>query len=273
MVLDPPREKVDVTLMIIFSFIPILGIYAAWRIQKFWMLLLIEIGISFVFGIAIIPLAFFLPELSIFIGLAVGIGANVILVKHFAEKYNDKIAPGETKSEKITNYIMPKATPVKTPNTSKNSTDFSALKRIFGKKAILVGVIVAISIFGVIHALSYNVVIMSTEGMEPIIQKNDLVYYEKTPFNQIEIGDLIVYENRGLIWVHQVIEDGVIEVIVQNSYDERNFVGSYQYMGKVTSITPDTGISSIAKPHIVMILMTIGFFIPIVILNLIRIRK
>ena len=91
MVLDPPKEKVDVTLMIIFSFIPILGIYAAWRIQKFWMILLIEMGISIVFGVAIIPIAFILPEMSMFIGLAVGIGINVILVKHFAEKYNEKL--------------------------------------------------------------------------------------------------------------------------------------------------------------------------------------
>jgi len=69
MVLDPPKEKVDVTLMIIFSFIPILGIYAAWRIQKFWMILLIEMAISIVFTIAIIPVAFILAEMSMFIGL------------------------------------------------------------------------------------------------------------------------------------------------------------------------------------------------------------
>ena len=46
MILDPSRQKVNVTRMIIFSFIPILAIYAGWRIQKFWVLLRIRIVVG-----------------------------------------------------------------------------------------------------------------------------------------------------------------------------------------------------------------------------------
>jgi len=50
MVWDPPRQKVNVTRMIIYSFIPILAIYAGWRIQKFWILA----AINFVIGIGVV---------------------------------------------------------------------------------------------------------------------------------------------------------------------------------------------------------------------------
>lgn len=91
MVWDPPREQVNVTRMIIYSFIPILSIYAGWRIQKFWLLfgisLLIGIGVQFPIDLMPFPYALMVP-------LAISVVISIIVVKHFAQKYNEKIILG-----------------------------------------------------------------------------------------------------------------------------------------------------------------------------------
>jgi hypothetical protein len=89
MVLDPPRRKVNVTRMIIFSFIPILAIYAGWRIQKFWVLF----GISIVVGWGIsMPIDMIIPyPYAYLVSFAASIAISVYVVRYFARKYNEKI--------------------------------------------------------------------------------------------------------------------------------------------------------------------------------------
>ena len=91
MVWDPPKQKVNVTKMIIFSFIPILGIYAAWRIQKFWLLVILGLVVSVGLGITLAPLSLASPELSYVISVIGSIIINILIVKYFAEKYNETI--------------------------------------------------------------------------------------------------------------------------------------------------------------------------------------
>ena len=94
MVLDPPRQKVNVTRMIIYSFIPILVIYAGWRIQKFWVLL----GISIVAGWGIsMPIDMIIPyPYAYLVSFAVSIAISVYVVRYFARKYNEKIGSLES---------------------------------------------------------------------------------------------------------------------------------------------------------------------------------
>lgn len=91
MVWDPPKQKVNVTRMIIYSFIPILGIYAAWRIQKFWLLVILGLVVSVGLGITLTPLSLASPELSYVISVIGSIIINILIVKYFAEKYNETI--------------------------------------------------------------------------------------------------------------------------------------------------------------------------------------
>ena len=91
MVWDPPKQKVNVTRMIIYSFIPILGIYAAWRIQKFWLLIILGLVVSVGLGITLTPLSLASPELSYVITVMGSIIINILIVKYFAEKYNETI--------------------------------------------------------------------------------------------------------------------------------------------------------------------------------------
>ena len=92
MVWDPPKQKVDVTRMIIYSFIPILSIYAGWRIQKFWLLVVI----NFVLGLGIsVPMQLLFPfPFGLVLSLGIEILVSVFVVKHFAEEYNEKVNDG-----------------------------------------------------------------------------------------------------------------------------------------------------------------------------------
>ncbi len=91
MVWDPPKQQVNVNRMIIYSFIPILSIYVGWRIQKFWVLLGINIGLSLL-------LRFFLPE---YIILFVTIPLSVLIVRYYAIKYNETIIHNNSGGQQI----------------------------------------------------------------------------------------------------------------------------------------------------------------------------
>ena len=90
MVLDPTLEKVNVKRMMIYSLIPLLLIYAGWRIQKFWVLIGINLLAGFTLGfisdIIFIPLHF-VYAISFFINALI----SVYAVRYFAKMYNEKL--------------------------------------------------------------------------------------------------------------------------------------------------------------------------------------
>jgi len=89
MIPKPPRQEVNVTRMIIYSFIPILSIYAGWRIEKFWILVGINLLVGFVLGI---PLQFLVTEpWGNMISIPISIIISIYVVRHFARKYNEEI--------------------------------------------------------------------------------------------------------------------------------------------------------------------------------------
>jgi hypothetical protein len=89
-VLDPTPEKVNIRRMMIYSLIPLLSIYAGWRIQKFWVLVGINFLAGFVLGFVsdaiFIPL-YFVYAISFFINAVI----TLTVVRYFARKYNEKI--------------------------------------------------------------------------------------------------------------------------------------------------------------------------------------
>ncbi len=91
MVWDPPKKEVNVTRMIIYSFIPILAVYAGWRIQKFWVIGAIQLLVGY--GL-IFPIELFFEVMGIpgyLISIPISIVMTIYIVKHYAKKYNEKI--------------------------------------------------------------------------------------------------------------------------------------------------------------------------------------
>ena len=101
MVWDPTPEQVSVKRMMIFSLVPILSIYALWRIQKFWLITLISIPISF--GMQLLMTAASVTvesapiagALLVLVVLGSYIAICLLLVRHYAQKYNEKIMNGK----------------------------------------------------------------------------------------------------------------------------------------------------------------------------------
>jgi len=276
MVWDPPKQKVDVTRMIIYSFIPILGIYAIWRIQKFWLFLILEIVMSFVVGVTLIPLGFIAPELISIVAFPLGILINILLVKYFAEKYNESLGHISHKEsdEKITNYMEKDSTPVPISNSNKDSrNNANELKKIFNKKSLIVGSLVVLGIFLVLHAVSYNTLLMANDGMYPTIKKNDLVRYDNTSLKDVVVGDIVVYEDvsRGTLWIHRVIQESDTELVVQSEKSTDKYVvtniANYDYIGKVTSIYENNSlIRIIMNPGMFLLILGLGFAVPVILL-------
>lgn len=73
----------------LYSLVPILSIYAGWRIEKFWLLLLI----NFIIGIPI-GIVFSVTKTG-WAGWIVGVGVQVaislFLVRYFAIRYNEEL--------------------------------------------------------------------------------------------------------------------------------------------------------------------------------------
>lgn len=92
MVWDPPKKPVNVTRMMIYSLIPILSIYAGWRIQKFWLFFIV----NFIVGVATGFVSSALEEAGdlyagIILSLAVSISVSLFLVRKFSIEYNERI--------------------------------------------------------------------------------------------------------------------------------------------------------------------------------------
>ena len=85
----PNKKPVNVTRMIIYSLIPFLDIYAAWRIQKFWVIAAIQLLVGFGLGF---PLESLVPyPFGYVFSISISYVTLVYFVRHFARKYNEKI--------------------------------------------------------------------------------------------------------------------------------------------------------------------------------------
>jgi hypothetical protein len=92
MVWDPPKKQVNVTRMMIYSLIPILSIYAGWRIQKFWLLFII----NFVVGVVTGFISNAMEQAGdiyagIILSLVVSIAISLFFVRKFSIEYNERI--------------------------------------------------------------------------------------------------------------------------------------------------------------------------------------
>ncbi len=88
MIPQPPRQEVSITRMTIYSVLPILSIYAGWRMEKFRVLFLINLAMGFASGII---LGETLDSYGSIIGWIAGITITIVLVRYFAKAYNKQI--------------------------------------------------------------------------------------------------------------------------------------------------------------------------------------
>lgn len=92
--------------MMLYSLIPILSVYAGWRIRKFWVLL----GINLVIGWGVgIPLGMVLPyPYGTIASIAIEVPISLLIVRHFAKKGRFPLARRVQENE---GRWLPEATP------------------------------------------------------------------------------------------------------------------------------------------------------------------
>lgn len=94
MVWNPKREEVSVNRMMIYSVIPFLNIYSHWRIQKFWVITIIllpfQVASQFIaeYQMQSTTQTFWIFPILV---MVVSLALNVLLTRHFAQKYNFSI--------------------------------------------------------------------------------------------------------------------------------------------------------------------------------------
>ncbi len=145
---------------------------------------------------------------------------------------------------------------------------------------VLVLVLMVISLQVVYRAFGSPLYVVSSGSMVPTLKVGDVVAIEPTPFEDVKVGDIIVFREPGFpekVIVHRVIEivdaDGERAFITKgdhNLYRDPWIVKKADYIGKVAfSIPYAGGLSIFLQPPInyviiavIIALMLIEEFMP-----------
>lgn len=116
--------------------------------------------------------------------------------------------------------------------------------------------------------------IVSSESMEPKINKGDLVFYKKPNINKLELGDTVIYKKQSsdgqILVIHDIIKlngdtvttQGINNTIPDENFNKNMIVGQYLFrlpqMGKIVGI-----LSAPIAPFIIIALIIIAAIIRI----------
>jgi len=152
-------------------------------------------------------------------------------------------------------------------------------------KGVIIGIIAVSIIFGGIFVSMYHSFVVSTSGMEPELQIFDLIRYDEIPFNEIKIGDIIVYyspSEQDKVIVHRVsaiTNEDPLTIRTKGDARPTSIPGmdfpitEEEYIGKVAYVIPQVGyVTRVLTPPFNIIILVAAFVIPIVIMK-IRERK
>jgi len=180
-------------------------------------------------------------------------------------KYKDEEIQPETHSEKVL-PIKPKRDLKKSPTL----------------KGTIIGIIAVSIIYGSIWGLTYQAFVMSNDAMAPTINKYDLIRYDNTPFDEIQVNDIIFYSDPidPKTLVHKVIQvdsskvPRTLTVISEENIAPHLIVLEEQYIGKLDSIIEGAGYyTRILDPKVIVIILISAFAIPIAVMKIWERRK
>lgn len=116
--------------------------------------------------------------------------------------------------------------------------------------------------------------VVSSESMEPKINKGDLVFYTKPDIDNLELGDTVIYKKQSadgqILVIHDIIEinentvitQGIANTVADEEFDKNMIVGKYQFrmpqMGRVISV-----LSAPIAPFLILAIIVVLAFVRI----------
>lgn len=116
--------------------------------------------------------------------------------------------------------------------------------------------------------------VVSSESMEPKINKGDLVFYTKPNIDNLKLGDTVIYKKQGadgqILVIHDIIKinentvitQGIANTVADEEFDKNMIVGKYQFrmpqMGRVISV-----LSAPIAPFLILAIIVVLAFVRI----------
>jgi len=141
-------------------------------------------------------------------------------------------------------------------------------------KGVIIGIIAVSIIWVATMGLTYQTFTMTTDVDAMGIKKGDLVRADNTPFHEIQINDMIFYDDNDKVWIHKVISIDSSKVprtlTAQSTVSGiTNMVTEDQYIGKLDSVIAGMGIvREVFSPPFFVIILIAAFAIPITVMKL-----
>ena len=153
-------------------------------------------------------------------------------------------------------------------------------------KGVIIGIIAVSIIFGGVYLILSQSFVVSTSGMEPALEVFDLIRSNKVPFNEIKVGDIIVFyspSEQDKVTVHRVdaiINEDPLTIRAKGDARPTSIPGTdypiteEEYIGRIDSIIPGGGyISRVYTPPLSIFIIIVAFVTPIDIMRILEKRK
>jgi len=144
-------------------------------------------------------------------------------------------------------------------------------------KGVIIGIILIVIFWGIFGLFTSQTFYMINDALSPDVMKGDFMHYQRIPFNEIKVGDIIAFipSDKDEFETKKV---GIVRIIGTGSYVQTSnnanpntlsSVFEKDYVGKITSVTSSQGwISTVYSFPYYLVITAVLFVIPIVIMKI-----
>jgi len=143
-------------------------------------------------------------------------------------------------------------------------------------KGVIIGIILIVIFWGIYGLALSQTFYMINDALSPDVMKGDLMHYQRTPFNEIKVGDIIAFIPSDKVEFETMV--GIVRIIGTGSYVQTSnnvnpntlsSVFEKDYVGKIISVTSQGWISTVySSPYHLLVITAVLFVIPIVIMKI-----
>lgn len=143
-------------------------------------------------------------------------------------------------------------------------------------KGVIIGIILIVIFWGIFGLVGYQTFSMANDALSPDVMKGDLMHYQRIPFNEIKVDDIIAFipsakdEIGAKVGKVRIIDSGnYVQTSSNANPNTLSQVYEKDYVGKIISITSQGGgIMTVYSAPYHLVITAVLFVIPIVIMKI-----